>query len=218
MELNSKNTGKNLSESRGRGDLRSNKVRVMPYSTFDVILDAVRAAATEHAGSTLLVGIDGTGGSGKSTLARNLALAIANAIVVHIDDFADWSDDSNWELSTFANRVLEPLIAGITAKHQRYDWRTDTFGEWFELVPNGVVIVEGVSALRPDLRDYWHVSAWVDCPRDLRLERGVARDGEAIRSKWEDLWMPGEDEYFERDRPRESASFIYDGSGQDSVG
>jgi uridine kinase len=190
----------------------------MPYSTFDVILDAVRAAAIEYAGSTLLVGIDGTGGSGKSTLARNLAVAIGNAIVVHIDDFADWSDDSNWELSTFANRVLEPLIAGITAKHQRYDWRTDTFGEWFELVPNGVVIVEGVTALRPDLRDYWHVSTWVDCPRDLRLERGVARDGEAIRSKWKDLWMPGEDEYFERDRPRENALFIYDGSGQDSVG
>jgi len=58
---------------------------------------------------------------------------------------------------------------------------------------------------------------WVDCPRELRLERGVARDGEAIRSKWEDIWMPGEDEYFKRDRPRESAMFIYDGSGQGSA-
>lgn len=186
------------------------------YSKFDVILSAVRAAANEHVGSTTLVGIDGAGGSGKSTLARKLAASLGNATVVHIDDFADWTDDSNWDLSTFAERVLEPLIAGITEKHQRYDWPTDTFGEWFELTPNSVVIVEGVTALRPDLRDYWHVSAWVDCPRGLRLERGVARDGEAIRSKWEDIWMPGEDEYFERDRPREHAQFTYDGSGQGS--
>lgn len=187
------------------------------YSTFDEILDAVRTAAAEHVDSTLLVGIDGAGGSGKSTLAKNLASALTSATVVHIDDFADWTDDSNWELSTFADRVLEPLIAGITAKHQRYDWPTDTFGEWFEVIPNSIVIVEGVTALRPDLRDYWHVSAWVDSPRELRLERGVARDGEAIRSKWEDIWMPGEDEYFERDRPREHARFIYDGSGQASA-
>jgi uridine kinase len=223
VKLISKNAGKNLSESRGRGDFRSNKVLVMsdstsspPYSTFDAILDAVRAAASEHVDSTQLIGIDGAGGSGKSTLAKNLAAALSNATVVHIDDFADWSDDSNWELSTFADRVLEPLIAGITSKHQKYDWPTDTFGEWFEIIPNSVVIVEGVTALRPDLREYWHVSVWVDCPHELRLERGVARDGEAIRSKWEDIWMLGEDEYFERDRPRESAQFIYDGSRQGS--
>jgi uridine kinase len=188
------------------------------YSPFDAILDAVRAAAVEHVDSTLLVGIDGAGGSGKSTLAKNLASEFNKATVVHIDDFADWTDDSNWKLSTFADRVLEPIIAGITAKHQRYDWPTDTFGEWFEIVPNSIVIVEGVTALRPDLRDYWHVPVWVDCPRELRLERGVARDGEAIRSKWEDIWMPGEDEYFKRDRPRESAMFIYDGSGEASTG
>ena len=187
------------------------------YSTFDAILNAVRAAAIEHADSTVLIGIDGAGGSGKSTLANNLAAASSNATVVHIDDFANWTDDSNWDLSTFADRVLEPLIAWITAKHQRYDWQTDTFGDWFEVVPNSIVIVEGVTALRPDLRKYWHVSAWVDCPRGLRLERGVARDGEAIRSKWEDIWMPGEDEYFARDRPREHALFVYDGSGQGSA-
>ncbi|MEE8047152.1 MAG: AAA family ATPase [Dehalococcoidia bacterium] len=184
-----------------------------PYSTFDQILGAVRAATLKHADSTVLVGIDGAGGSGKSSLAENLAEALESVTVVHIDDFADWTDDLNWTFSTFADRVLRPLIDGVTAKHQRYDWTTDTLGEWFELVPNSVVIVEGVTALRPDLRDFWHVSAWIDCPRELRLERGVTRDGEAMRPMWVDQWMPGEDEYIERDRPREHAQFIFDGSG-----
>jgi uridine kinase len=183
------------------------------YSSFEEILGAVRGAALEHPDSTLLVGIDGAGGSGKSTLAKRLAESLDDATVVHIDDFADWNDDSNWVLSTFAERVLAPLVAGITSKHQRYDWPTDSLGEWFEIPATGVAIVEGVTALRSDLREYWHVGVWVECPRDLRLERGVARDGEGMRSKWEDLWMPGEDAYFEREQPRDHAGYVFDGSG-----
>lgn len=183
------------------------------YSTFDEILAAVHRAALERAGSTLLVGIDGGGGSGKSTLARRLSGSLDDVTIVHLDDFADWSDDSISELSTFAERVLTPLLAGKSSRHQKYDWITDFYGEWFEIPPSGTAIVEGVTALRPDLRDYWRVSVWVDCPRELRLERGVARDGEENRHKWVDLWMPGEDAYFERVRPRDHAQFIYDGSG-----
>ncbi|HJP27200.1 MAG TPA: AAA family ATPase [Dehalococcoidia bacterium] len=183
------------------------------YSSLTEILDAVRAAVNKRPGSTVLVGIDGGGGSGKSTLAKYLAEALDNSTVVHLDDFADWNDDSNWQLSTFAERALKPLIAGITSKHQRYDWSTDTRGEWFEIPPAGVAIIEGVTALRLDLREYWQVSVWVDCPRELRLERGVTRDGEHMRSKWADVWLPGEDAYFEHDRPRENAQYLIDGSG-----
>jgi uridine kinase len=186
----------------------------LTYSSFEIILDAVRAAVLKHPDTTLLVGIDGAGGSGKSTLAKRLADSLDNATVVHIDDFADWNDDSNWVLSTFAERVLAPLVAGITSKHQRYDWPTDSLGEWFEIPPTGIAIVEGVTALRSDLRKYWHVGVWVECARELRLERGVARDGEGMRSKWQDLWMPGEDAYFKRENPQGHAEFVFDGSGR----
>lgn len=182
------------------------------YSSLEEISDSIKISAA-GAETTLLIGIDGAGGAGKSTLATRLADALSTSTVVHIDDFADWSDDSNWTMSTFAERVLQPLIDGLTSKYQRYDWPTDTFGEWFEITPSGIVIVEGVSALRSDLRKFWAVSIWVDCPRELRLARGIARDGESMRSKWEDVWMPGEDAYMERERPREHAQFIYDGSG-----
>ncbi len=183
------------------------------YSSFDQIVAAIRDAASDNPNSTVLVGIDGAGGSGKSTLANKLSDAFGELTVVHLDDFADWSDDSNWVLSTFAERVLKPLMAGITARHQRYDWPTDSLGEWFEIAPSGIAIIEGVSVLRTDLRDYWHVSVWVDCPRDKRLVRGLARDGEAMRSKWEDLWMPGEDAYMQQHLPWDAADFIFDGSG-----
>jgi uridine kinase len=187
------------------------------YSSLEEITEAVQVAAG-GAGSTVFIGIDGAGGSGKSTLAARFAEDLSIPTVVRIDDFADWSDDSNWTMSTFAERVLQPLIDGLTSKHQRYDWPTDSFGEWFEITPGGIVIVEGVSALRNDLRKYWTVPIWVDCPRELRLERGIARDGESMRSQWEDLWMPGEDAYMERERPWEHARFTFDGSGGSDQG
>jgi uridine kinase len=183
------------------------------YSSFEKILDAIRMAADASGDSPVLVGIDGAGGSGKSTLAVNLAKALDDSTVIHLDDFADWSDDSNFQLSTFAERALAPLLAGLTSKHQRYDWPTDTLGEWFEIPATGIAIVEGVTALRNELREYWQVSVWVECSRELRLERGLARDGEQMRSKWIDEWMPGEDEYFERDKPQDHAQFQFDGAG-----
>jgi uridine kinase len=182
------------------------------YSSFEVILDAVRSEISSNADYPVLIGIDGGGGSGKSTLAKKLAEGICGATLIHLDDFADWTDDSNWQLSTFAERALKPLLAGITSKHQRYDWPTETVGEWFEIPPTGVAIIEGVTSLRVDLREYWKISIWVGCPRELRLERGVTRDGEAIRPKWVDEWIPGEDQYFLREKPWESASLLFDGS------
>ena len=188
------------------------------YSSFETILDAIRCEISSNVDSPILIGIDGGGGSGKSTLASNLAAALGDASLIHLDDFADWNDDSNWHLSTFGERALKPLLAGITSKHQRYDWPTDTLGEWFEIPITGMAIVEGVTALRDELREYWKISIWVDCPRELRLERGVARDGEAIRTKWVEEWMSGEDQYFSREKPWESASFLFDGSDGQSSG
>ena len=186
------------------------------YSSFEMILNAVRREISVNANSPILIGIDGGGGSGKSTLAKNLAVALGGVPLIHLDDFADWSNDSNWQLSTFSERALKPLLVGITSKHQRYDWLTDTLGEWFEIPSTRIAIVEGVTTLRADLLEYWKISIWVDCTRELRLERAVARDGEAMRAKWIEEWMPGEDQYFGREKPWESASFLFDGSGGES--
>lgn len=187
----------------------------LKYSSFQDIADSIKTAAT-RAEATVLIGIDGAGGSGKSTLAALLAEVIATSTVIHIDDFADWKDAPGWNIDRFMTQVMHPLTNGLAANYQRYDWSTDSLAEWHEISPDGIVIVEGVAPLRQELRDYWHVSIWIDCPRDIRLKRGVERDGEAMRSRWEDVWMPEEDVYMQRHRPWEHAQFIYDGSGASS--
>ena len=40
-----------------------------------------------------------------------------------------------------------------------------------ELVPAGIVVVEGVYTLRPELRDHWDVAIYVDTPKAVRLVR-----------------------------------------------
>jgi uridine kinase len=78
------------------------------------------------------------------------------------------------------------------------------------------LVVEGVCALHRRFRDAYDLRVWVDAPRDLRLARGVARDGEEARGRWLEVWMPMEDRYVDRDDPVSAADLVVDGSGEPS--
>ena len=154
----------------------------------------------------LLVGIGGRGGSGKTTLARS----IPAAQVVGTDEF--W-DGTGFELSRLRAEVLEPILHGKPAEYRAYSWQLQRPLEKPRLVlPEGVIVVEGVCALHVLFREDYDLRIWVDAPRELRLARGVARDGEDARLVWETRWMPGEDRYIERDDPISAAHMIVDGS------
>ena len=47
---------------------------------------------------------------------------------------------------------------------------------------------------------------------DLRLARGLARDGEALRDEWL-RWAEREQAHFAADRTRERADVLVDGTG-----
>jgi uridine kinase len=118
-----------------------------------------------------------------------------------------------FEIERLAREVVEPLVRGETAQFASFDWDARAPGASRTVAPHGIVIVEGVCALHRSLRDAYAVRVWVDAPYDLRLERGVARDGEVARSTWVEMWMPSEERYVERDDPIPSAHLIVDGSG-----
>ena len=74
------------------------------------------------------------------------------------------------------------------------------------------VIIEGVSSMRKELGQYWDFGVWVEAPYELRLARGVTRDGERMDTQWRDVWMPEEQEYFDAQRPDKKADLIVDGT------
>lgn len=160
-----------------------------------------------------IIGIDGPSGSGKSTLARAVALQL-DCPVIELDDFVSWGDLSGW-WPRFDEQVLTPLLAGSDAHYQRRDWAGDEFGaslgEWRTVPWHPLVVVEGVTATRRESVGRLSLAVWVEAPDDLRLARGLARDGDDHRKLWED-WMPREAEFFATDRTRARADVIVPGA------
>jgi uridine kinase len=171
-------------------------------------VDLVGAATPR--GAVLLVAVDGRGGSGKSSLATALACARDDVQVVHLDDFylAPWGE---LDPRTVRESVLEPLVAGRPVSHRRFDWWVNGPAEWHHVHPRGVVVVEGVFALRPEFRDLYDVTAWVETPFEVCLARGLARDGEGARGLWL-AWAEREDRFIEAERPHERANVVVRGA------
>ena len=153
----------------------------------------------------VLVGIGGHGCAGKTTLAHT----VDGASIVSTDEF--W-DGSEFELSRLRREVLDPLAAGRAAAFARFDWTAQAARGRRSVEPSGIVIVEGVCALHRMFRADYDLRVWVEAPRELRLARAVARDGEGARETWERIWMPGEERYVARDDPVSAADLIVDGS------
>lgn len=169
------------------------------------LADAIRDLVTRHLGSALIA-IDGLGGSGKTYLTQWLVSELGSTRLCS-DDFSR-PGAPQWDWERFREQVLAPLIRGEGAAYQRYDWEADRLAEWHQIEPSGIVIAEGVSILRVELGDPWDVKVWVECPYEIRLARGIARDGEDIWTTGANEWMPEEDAYLVTQKPQERADYI----------
>lgn len=190
---------------------------------YTVLIDSLLQLPRRH--ETLMIAIDGCGGSGKSTCARRLQQHAAAVTLVEMDSFfrpsAERPDgagaakpiagDYDWE--RLVTQVLDPLRANRPGRYQRYDWPQDMLAEFCTVPIGGVVIVEGVYSTLPAIADCYDVRVWVEAPPQLRLARGIARDGEAARVRWVNDWLPAEQKYVSTDHPQERSDLIVDGSG-----
>lgn len=164
---------------------------------------------------TFLIAIDGFGGSGKSILARDLKKyldKIAKTTIVEIDDFHD-PDLKRKDRKRLLRQVIIPLKEGKKAKYQRYDWGTKQLAEWNEIEPNGVVIIEGLPSMHPDLGKY-DFTIWLNMPQEEAAKRGINRDLNEYKvdtkEQWEKDWMPQEKEYVEKFNPETRADVVID--------
>lgn len=147
---------------------------------------------------TRVVAVDGLGGAGKSTFAERLVRELGGARVVHTDDFASWEDPIDW-WPLLLERVLRPLAENRRASFVPNPWGGPPKPEVL-VEPGGFVVLEGVTASREAFRPYLTYAVWIETPRDVRLRRGLERDGEAMRAEWE-AWMAAEDSYLAQERP-----------------
>ncbi len=167
-------------------------------------------SAPARCGPVRLVAIDGPGGAGKSVFADRLARVLGGAPIVHTDDFASWDEPIDW-WHRLEDEVLGSLERGEPTRYQAYDWSRRRLGDWRELSASEVVLLEGVSSARRAATGRLSLAIWIETPPRVRLARGIARDGEAMRPQWE-AWMAEEDAHYAVDRSRDRADVIVDGA------
>jgi uridine kinase len=170
-----------------------------------------------------LLAIDGYSAAGKSSFARLLHQVRPQSTVVHTDDFyrplpmpdrarLDAADGylHYYDWQRLEAQVLHPLSHGRVARYQRYDWLTNQLAEWTTVQPDGLVIVEGCYAARPELRPYFQVIVFVTTPAIRRRQRQQARAD--APAEWLERWDAAERYYMEHIRPHAYADLMVAGA------
>ena len=175
--------------------------------------DARAATVLAHAesapptlGAGRLICIDGLAGAGKMTLAAFLA-ALTEAPVIHADELLE-----GWRglpgLGATIDALLRPLAEGRPSAWRRWDWYADGWAETHPVSPAPLLIIDGVGSGAAAYDDLITTLVWIEADRDLRLERGLARDSERMRAEWLQ-WLDDKAALHARERTRERADLIY---------
>jgi uridine kinase len=178
-------------------------------SVADLVLELAAArAATLGAGR--LVCVDGPAGSGKTTLGRLLAER-TGAQLIHADDLME-----GWRGLDAVGRQLaglaEALAAGRPGRYRHFDWEHHRYDRDVPVPVATWLVVEGVGSGAAALAPWTTVLVWVEVDDELRLARGLERDGVAMEEHWR-TFMADERELFARERTRERADVLVDGTG-----
>ncbi|MEU0095437.1 hypothetical protein [Kribbella sp. NPDC006257] len=183
--------------------------------TIDSLLDHVQTTPA-RLGRTRLISIDGPAGSGKSTLAARFAARAEardlHTLIIHMDDLYDGWDGAVRGFGLLRDHVLKRLADGREGRYRRYDWNVGAYAE-LHVVPVtlDLLIVEGVTSADRDADPWQSLRVWIETSNEVRLDRGIARDGEALRDRWLD-WMRWERDHFAAEHTRARANVVVDGS------
>ena len=167
-------------------------------------------SAPARLGRTRLVLVDGPAGSGKTTLAARLAAALG-CQVLHADDMYEGWGGLPGLWTVLGGQVLEPLARGEAARFRRWDWERNERAEWIEVAAADALVIEGVGVASRRAREFASLVAYVEAPWDVRLARGIARDGEAMRAEWI-RWEEAEAPHLAGEGTREAADVVVDGT------
>lgn len=165
-------------------------------------------AVSARRSAPVVVAVDGPSGSGKTTLAEALAERLP-ATLVRMDDLYPGWDGLAQAVGLVTDLVLEPLSRGERAAYRRWDWARGSWGETLVVAPGLFLVVEGCGSSVLPAGRYAAVRVWVQADREVRMRRGIERDGETFRPHWE-RWARQEDALFAADRTRERADFLVD--------
>jgi uridine kinase len=185
---------------------------VVTGSPSDVATLVLELASSRPAtlGSGRLVCVDGPAGAGKSTLGAVLAERTGAQLIRGDDLMSGWRglDAVGRQLATMA----EQLAVGLPGSYEHFDWQQHRYDHTVAVPPAPWLVVEGVGSGASAIAAYVTVLVWIEADDELRLSRGLERDGAAMEEHWRQF-MADERELFTRERTRERADVLVDGTG-----
>jgi uridine kinase len=179
-------------------------------AAWPAVVLAHAASGPARLGSGRLVCVDGPAGSGKTTLALGVA-GSSGAPVVRMDDlYPGW--EGLFAVEPEVLGLLRPLSEGRVGSYRRFDWVADEYRETHLVEPAPLLVLEGVGSGNRAWRDLVTTLVWVEAPDDVRLQRGLARDGDDQRERWLH-WMRDEARLFAQEDTRAHADLVFDTTG-----
>jgi uridine kinase len=148
----------------------------------------------------LRIAVDGLTAAGKTSFGHALAVAVAAqgrpAFRASLDDFKrPWADRhlydresgegyfrNAWDHEAVWRLLLGPAAPSGDGRAALCSMdalaQVDRSSVVASIPPDGVLIVDGVFAFRPELDEAWDLRIWLDVDPELSVRRGGARDGD----------------------------------------
>ena len=173
---------------------------------------AVLSGSEPRCGKVRVVAIDGPSGSGKTVLAEALAVVLG-CQVVHVDDVIPGWDGLPLAAELLTEQILRPLSRNEPASYRRWDWHSGAWNHIEEVPAAATLIIEGCSSSVRPAGNYAAVRVWMDADPEVRMARGIARDGEVYRPYWQ-RWAAQESALFQADDTASRADIVIDTTGR----
>jgi len=195
---------------------------------------------TRLRGGRVIIAVDGVDGAGKTTFADGFAQILAEdgsaVFRASIDGFHRPRSErylrgrtspegfyrDSYDYSTFRRVLIDPFRDGAQTSGTTgfqlavFDVARDVpvESEWVTAPVDAVLVVDGIFLHRPELRDLWDWSVWLDAPFDVTFARMAERDGTdpdpAAPSNTR--YRAGQEIYLREADPRAAATAVVDNS------
>ncbi len=162
------------------------------------------------------IAIDGRGGSGKTVFAEYLKKLVPDFIFLNGDDYFEPVENQivwgAFNDARFRQDIIKPLQHGNSFIYRPYDWHKEP-----HISEQPTAITKGFCLERCFSFDFdldWDLKIWVEAPKEVCLERGLAREHmprERVLAAWQ-IWQVAEDNYIAQKQPEELADIVIDGT------
>lgn len=207
------------------------------------VVEAIADRVDQYSGR-VRVAVDGLTAAGKTSFAHELAVVLANrgrvVLRASLDDFKrPWSEAhlydrvsgegyyrNAFDLDAIRRLLLEPSATAASGAVALCSidpiTQIDHSDALAHLPETGVLVVDGVFALRDELIDAWDLTIWLSIDPELSIARGVERDAEAeggrdaAEALHRDRYLAAELIYLEAVDPTARADIIIDNTHIDA--